>query len=413
MVRFLYHKTARVLYVLYYVYLPSYPRRLISPLVKGTIFVIRNFNTFLSLLRMEVYIISGKYRGFNLKILFIGQHSRLSYVIQLSCLDSVDIERKGKINFWKVPDEIACFRRNTDLIIVETGWFFAKKAQRQGLLLIPEWIRFSVKTPDSVETIVREAGSSLRSDFRRIRKYGYYFETIRDEEMLKFFYHRMYIPYISKRHYKLLYTHKISIMEKCLRNGMLLFVKKEDETMGGCFLEFRDKKLRSLWLGIKDGKDEYLKNGVVGAIYYFTIKWAIKEGFTTIDFGRTRPFFNDGIFRYKKKWGTILEEDETNTIFYGIGVSRFSKGVRAFLEDHPFLFQKDKKLEGFVFVKNLSKEDYIDYILKNFWTDGLSGINIFDFNCSDEKFKKDIESKYQDLRFVDKDFVAVRHCFAN
>lgn len=40
---------------------------------------------------------------------------------------------------------------------------------------------------------------------------------------------------------------------------------------------------------------------------YFTIEHAYELGCQVIDFGPSRPLLDDGVFRYKRKWGTRVQ----------------------------------------------------------------------------------------------------------
>jgi hypothetical protein len=56
-------------------------------------------------------------------------------------------------------------------------------------------------------------------------------------------------------------------------------------------------------LGVLGGADIHVRGGVIAALYKMTLEWARDNGIEEIDFGRTCAFPNDGLARFKRKWG--------------------------------------------------------------------------------------------------------------
>jgi hypothetical protein len=338
-------------------------------------------------------------------MLYIGEALKLSYILRSAGVDAGEIKKRGRVFIWNVRKEEENCRDKVDMVLAEINWLSACKAQRCGFLLIPEWVNFTLQVPDSLEVYTHAANKSLKNDIRKAKKYKYSVEITNDPEKLSLFYHRMYTPLISKRHSFLPHIADFSLIKRIFTAGALILMKERDEYVGGHFLIFRDNTLWAKWLGIKDGDEEYLRRGVSGATNYFIIKWAIENKYEMIDFGLCRAFYNDGVFRFKKKWGMIINNFSLNTMFWGLKIYRFNEGVKNFLEDNPFLFYSDGRLEGFVFLNREDQsEKEIASLHKHFLIGGISRLNVLCLREDFSEFKKNIETKYPHLRLISRNF---------
>jgi hypothetical protein len=406
-ISFMYQKILGIISVFYYVHLPQGVRRLISPAIKKISLWVKSIFILLIQIRQESFIISGRCKGSSIRILYVGKKLRLPYILQLIHLDESEVKKGRKNYFWNIRQKFDYIQGNVDLFIVELNTLLASKAKKEGFLLIPEWVKFTLQVPDSIEKFIRGANKSLKEKIRKVRRNGYSYEISRDPERLKLFYYKMYTPYISQRFSYLPYIHNFYSVKRIFKTGAILFIKHNDEYIAGNVLAFRDKILRVRLVGIKDGDQKYLKKAVVSAINNFIIKWAIEQKIATLDFGLCRAFLNDGVFYYKRNWNMVLKDYEQNTMFFGLRVCCFNEGVQNFLENNPFVFYNNGRLEGFVFVKNkyqIEKKD-ICYIYKNLFTQGLTRLNLLCLlECPDE-YKKIIETECQRLNLVNRGFL--------
>jgi hypothetical protein len=404
-IRLIWYEILGTIFVFYHVCLPKNLRKLLSPTMDKVSLWGNSIVTFLRHIRQESYIISGKCRGDDIKVLYIGKNIKRLYMMKLAGIDEVEVRRLGRIYIWNLRERIDNLRDNVDVVIAEINRCMAQNADKSGFLLIPEWVNFTLQVPDSLEVYTHAANKSLKNDIRKAKKYKYSFEITNDPEKLSLFYHRMYTPFIRKRHSFVPHIADFSLMKRIFTTGALIFMKERDEYVGGHFLILRDNTLWAKWLGIKDGSEEYLRRGVSGATNYFIIKWAIENKYEMIDFGLCRAFYNDGVFRFKKKWGMIINNFRLNTMFWGLKIYRFNEGVKNFLEDNPFLFYRDGRLEGFVFLhEGCQSEKDVAHIYKNFLIPGISRLNLLCLGEGPHEFQEIIETEYPQLNLINRDF---------
>jgi hypothetical protein len=392
-----------ILFIIYFVQLPEKMEKFIFPVMDKIALQAKNIFLFLSQIMQEAYLISGQLNGADIRILYVGRRSRVPYILKLAGLDNSEVRKEGRVYFGNIRKKSICPAENADIVIVETGNFFSNRAQEEGFHLIPEWVKFFLPVPASVENFKSNFTKSLKNEVRKIRKYSYSYEISRDREKLNYFYHRMHVPYISSRHAYLPYIHDFSLFKRILRRGVMLLVKGNGEYVSGNILLLRNRTVWIKWAGIKDGNPEYLRRGVRDASDYFIMKWAIENRFETIDFGLSRAFFSDGVFHYKKKWGAALSPYSLNSMFFGLKVCRESEGVRNFLEKNPFVFYRGGELEGFVAVP----EEYQDRkgladIQRHFMIPGITKLNLLCIGDDSREFRKICEEERQRVNCIDK-----------
>ena len=96
----------------------------------------------------------------------------------------------------------------------------------------------------------------------------------------------MYVPYITKAHGNrsviMNYDYFKREFKKHSQSNILLLMNKEDECIAGISLLCTKSKASLGSLGIKDGNLDYLKYGVPGILYYFSISYLREKGFTSL-----------------------------------------------------------------------------------------------------------------------------------
>jgi len=402
-IRTLYYDIIGFVFAWYSKALPKDLRKFLFPFFEKIYLTIQCSITLSQQIRQRSYVVSCKCGGSELRVLYIGRHPKNSFIMQATALDDQRIEEKGRVFLW----DIRRFTRDCDrfdIIIFETNRLLASRTQRDGYFLIPDWVKFFLRVPDSMEEYLKNT-RGIRSDLMRIGNCKYTYEVSYDPRKLALFYHEMYIPYINRRFSNLSYVHDYSFLKRLLKTGVLFFVKNQDEYVAGHFLIFYDSILWAKWLGIKDGSKEYMKKAVIGAMNYYTIQWAVDNKFKKIDFGLCRAFLSDGLFRYKRKWGMIMDKNNMNTRFSGFKVCNLSEGVRNFLKRNAFIFCRNGELEGLVCFdeESGSRKDLLDLYRRNH-TEGLKTLNML---CLCDFLPEMPKNRPEDsgLRLVKRDFL--------
>jgi hypothetical protein len=165
--------------------------------------------------------------------------------------------------------------------------------------------------PDSIEDVA-SGHNSLRQDLRLIRKHRLGFIESHSEEELVEFFNTMYRPHGLSRHGPSAQLRSYSSVRHAMKRGALLWITCEGQKVAGVVLEFKNRRMLLSALGAAGGDESLLKKGVLAATYYFAMQYARAQGCPTVDFGGTRPSLHDGLLRYKRKWGAVIDPKPLN-----------------------------------------------------------------------------------------------------
>jgi hypothetical protein len=172
-------------------------------------------------------------------------------------------------------------------------------------------------------------------------------------------------------------------MKDVFRYSDLLLVKKKEEYIGGMIIEYENKCPTLFSLGVRDGNPDYLKDGTVAALYYFSSLYLEEKGFLKMKSGYSRAFLNDGVLRLKRKWGQRILHSEPSG--FALKVLSDTSATKSFLCNNPFIFQNNEHLCGAVFIDKdgpLLPEDY-KQINKKYFNQGLSKLFLYEFKLND------------------------------
>lgn len=330
-------------------------------------------------MRLNLWHISGIEISSNkeLVILYAGNKVDKEFMANLAFKDLYKEKHLGKIWLWKALKIPEIKDTSYSLLITELPRALRKTFNNEQYFYIPCWVGGEIDISQDFSMFLKN--DSVKSDARRIRKNRFTYEVTNERTQFHKFYYDMYLPYITKVYSSRAFITPYNDMMKKCANCDLLIVKKENMPVGGILLVYLKNKARLWSIGIKDGNDSYLKDGVSGALDYFAILHLKEKGYKRIHFGESRPFLKDGVMQYKKKWGQeIVEMSNSGFLLRPL---MFSEGLKSFLANNPFIYANKKRLSGAVFFNsegNLSNDEAAELSKKYFYK-GVSTMNIYRF----------------------------------
>lgn len=183
------------------------------------------------------------------------------------------------------------------------------------------------------------AGESLRSDLRRVREAGFTWVETRGAEQIEEFYHRFHEPTVRLRHGVEGFTYSVRELRQAMADGRhhFLRVMLGDEWVGGLMVEPRGEIYHLRRMGWREGREDLLQAGVVGATYLAAWEHATELGAGRMSFGAADPFWEDGLLRYKAKWGVELDRGESSETVLGWGIDPAHENGRRFWQERTLL----------------------------------------------------------------------------
>jgi hypothetical protein len=229
-----------------------------------------------------------------------------------------------------------------------------------------------------VEEIISRWKKREEENLRKIKKYQYICEVGSDREKLHFFYHKMYLPYIVPRYGKFTLLASFGYMDNLLQKGELLLIKRENEYISGVLITTGTSPPFVAFLGVKDGRKDLVKLGAISALYYYSILWAKERGYTQLDFGHCRPFLNDGVLLYKKRWGMRINRSQSKHRMLYLSINRLNPYLRKFFINNPLVYEDHGQLKGLLFLQrnDLPTEKESEDLKRKYFISGLKGFTV-------------------------------------
>ncbi len=283
------------------------------------------------------YLPVYKYESGTLKILYAGYSPiKKNYYVRMLLNNPGKSVFSGFCFYRKIPGLLK--RYDSDMIISEISPAVLDKFRKYRGYIIPEWATMKINLERPMTEICARKISDFPDVKRLIRKYNLTYEIRTDIESIQFFYDKMYLPFTKSRHGNEAWILDINMILKSSPPPEMISIMENGVTVGASLIQKENDEWRLLYLGTIDGNQEYLRHGVIGAIYYFAILEAKKTGYKRLNVGGSRPFVNDGLTRYKLGLGAEFVPELTPfRYFLWLGVNENSSMARKFIESNPFM----------------------------------------------------------------------------
>lgn len=349
--------------------------------------------------RLNLWIISGDelLSKNKLSIVYAGHELDKNYFKHLAFGNYCQEKYVGKEWLWhafKINKQVS---NDYSLLITEVPNYLHRLSQKFNCFYIPHLVSGEIDIPIDKHALFNKKNKSIKSDRSKIKRNKLEYIVTRDPSELHNFYFNMYKPYISKVHgdKAMIWSYDF-IKREFGKHGIfneLLLIKKENEYIAGVLLYYKKNRAKLQALGIKDGNLDYVKEGAIGAILYFSISHTEEKGFSRVSLGGSRAFLNDGVLRYKKKWNPKIKKRKYKGFLFKL-LSE-TKGVKGFLLNNPFIYEDKTGLNGAIFTDNersLSLRDF-KKISNDFYFEGLSKLVIYNFSDNNSKTSNVIPSE--------------------
>ncbi len=302
---------------------------------------------------MPIAVLRGPTRvdGNTGTVIVAGSLHEVDYIIRNFFEDQPKRESIGDVPLWTLARTLRRLRISADLTIARLDQLSARLFFGADYLVVPEWIGSRLVVPEDPLKLAHES-HSLEEDLRIVCKNRLTYEVTHAEKDFMVFYHTMYVPFVIKRHGQQAVVHDIYRIRRIFNRGGLLLVKQNGQPIAGVIFQKKNQILHLWILGTVNGEWAPVKAGAFAALYFFSIKLAKKLKCKLIDFGGSRPSLNDGLLRYKKKWGIHLTRKYDNYYEYLVYWNHLDKSVISILSNTPLIFRNHEGLSAIYVIKH-------------------------------------------------------------
>ncbi len=306
------------------------------------------------------------------RCLLVDNSSLTEYLLAKGHLNSPRVLKRWKILLPSLSRHVSGIRDHLDLCItvfskpdgvaLPGGFSFKARGHVRQILDLSG-------TRESLERLNHKSKKTLQL----IRKNGFSSRVSVQAKDFDFFYHRMYLPHVLKQHGPYASIDEYEDMRAYFLQGFLMMALDQGRTVSAQLCHIRGDTLILRRAGVLDGDGIHVKKGVQSAVYYFMIRFARENGLRKIDFMNSRPFFEDGVYYHKARWGASVQPEDSESWIHFL-VPRLSESVVQFFQRNPVIIQTPQGTAGLVGrtgSAGISPEEETD--LKNkYYAPGLS-----------------------------------------
>jgi hypothetical protein len=280
----------------------------------------------------EVFVYEGQEKGSSMPIAmaYAGTHTQVEdYWVRSALSDGWRKHSLGRQFYLNIPSVLNRTFPDCSLLLTEHN---AMTKPKSGFL-VPEGIDMEINISAPIEKLL---GSQRTDILRRIRKFELTYEITKDPRRFNEFYYKMYLPYMKQRNSDPAAVATYSVLAEVFARGELILVRDSSAVLCGGLIEIQNGRVRCHKMGVKDGNMEYVREGVIGACYYFMVSEMKKRGFKKVHLGEMRPLLNDGITKFKVSLKAELAVTQHHA-FVSLALLRYSPGIESFLISNPFI----------------------------------------------------------------------------
>ncbi|MBI3897309.1 MAG: GNAT family N-acetyltransferase [Gammaproteobacteria bacterium] len=316
-----------------------------------------------------------------LRLIYAGQLESKNYLRHLAFQESVD-ERARNMRWlghalgWRVEDNDAdLIAIDLDRSIYRQYCGIEESQPEAGIFCIPTWIRGNIDV--SAAARCRKLPETVRSDLRLIARNRLEYRLTRERAQFDRFYHSMYVPYIRHVYGDRAFMMSYDEMLEQLPISELILVRQDNDDIAGQIIVHRDGVAIGWSVGVNNGDPTFVKAGALTALYHFVPQYLAEQGYPSFDVGLSRPFLNDGVLRFKGKWGMYVTSGHDKLLI--LKFARTSAAAHTFMHRNPFIYLADGQLYGAIFITP-GEENHrptLERLRRSYSMRGLRCLNLF------------------------------------
>jgi hypothetical protein len=323
-----------------------------SPLfvIKGYMFLYAKWYALRSFL-VPVHHFNGKIHGSGetLVFMYLGWDRKiLSYWLRRIFTECDPVSKPKYILSRHIDRFLNQHKGICDVALVELSSVNAMHhAENLTGFVLPRWVKMYMDVEQSMSVITRNATIP-----RRIRKHALGLERANTEADFEFLYDNMYKPYISARHMgsAVLEDRKKMTEDFRLGDSTIYFITREGRRIAGLYEQYINGEPYMHGGGVLDGSEDFLKMGVIGALYYYALENYQHHHVKRVNIGGTSPLLTDGLTAFKISLGAKVSEiPRQDSLRLKLIPLSNSKGLKDFLTGNAFAYIENDSIYCAVF----------------------------------------------------------------
>lgn len=297
--------------------------------------------------RFKCYEIHGaeKIGGTKLILIYIGNGRSLAYLKQLLFRDIYQCSVLRDVSLIRLFFRFRIKLPKSDLRVAEFTPLVMRLLRYKSRFETPNWIEQELNIEGHWDGVLKRFRKNNRTTIlRKIKKHQFTYDIVNDRDNIEYFCDNMLFPRVTQR-----FQDAVEIMDRdyiidVAKNGGLLRILRNGEFIAGGVISYEPDSVDAHWIsGALNQQKGNIISDAYRAIYYFLIKHAYDRGYKFIKLGTTRPFLNDGVYRFKRMWGATIIKSRTADTTISFDFNFKSESIQTWLKSSPFLVEHNEE----------------------------------------------------------------------
>lgn len=275
-----------------------------------------------------------KYGDETLDALYVGTQTNLDFLRNLffreSRCEMLAAQRLPTLAARRCHDRYAT---RANLLLTDVPRLWHRTLGMKCEIELGAWIRQEIVLENRADPRIWSRDTE-KEIARHLRRRQYEIDVTTDPTEFLVFFHNLYRPYVESRFGSAAILVTEHAFVKASRGQILARVHAHGRLVAGMLLSQQRDSLRFGWFGAATNPPP---NGVSEVLDAFCIRYARERGFKRVILGNSRPNLNDGVVRYKAKFGARIVPTLFPQTLLGIDILRWSEGIAKCLALQPLI----------------------------------------------------------------------------
>jgi hypothetical protein len=286
-----------------------------------------------------------------------------------------EIETRRRLSWPRLNADLRNLPLAVDLVVLDLDfplWFMLR---RQQFLNVPRWVKQRVAIGATWEEVLRRMRRKTRREARRIiRKFGFRCRVVNGHSAAEHFYDRLYQPYIRERHgHAAEIVSRGTFIREC-RRSQIIRLLQDERVVAAVATRLSGQEMSMGWTGIETKLAYEQRLSAADALDYYALIYAYQRGCSYLDMGHSRACLDDGVLRYKRKWGASVYRKKLPQGSILIAPLTSSPAVFSLLANARFITLDGGRLVCRTILPMSLREEQLEGFLKHTWIDGIQRV---------------------------------------
>jgi hypothetical protein len=279
-----------------------------------------------------------------MRICYLGSGENLDYLASVFLSEWEAQVIAANLPWYSTRQALLSAQSQVELTILDLDfplhWFASWLIGSKPMLTVPRWLKQSIDIPvDSWEEMLPLIRRKTRNEAKRmIAKFHLEFDLVQSDAAARNFYRQLYRPMVRARFGDQgVIVDEAQFLAECAK-GRIAVVRSEGRMLAAVLVQVANRKLLLKWFGAStQPEDAESVRGASDALDFYTLKLAVEGGFRSVDMGHCRPCLNDGVLRYKRKWGASINTGRVPKGRFVLVPGPVSRVLCSALESNPLV----------------------------------------------------------------------------